>query len=218
MCTRSIQTNTQKKTTKQNSDLQSQARVKLLVNRQRAYHIPYKSKTMNPAGSMRTRWVWRNRALTSTPLGWISLSTFKNVHTVTFFYRLYNHVTMWQCLISKPRDTHHNSVFYTTEILRNPHYWNFEFKRTGARMSSHLGLLSLSPSCTQIPSSNCENRFGLHHDSMQSGTEQGPIISWHAGVRECISLHGRVALCQETSRFASTCCPGLHGSPEGNQI
>lgn len=62
------------------------------------------------------------------------------------------------------------------------------------------------------------NRFGLHHDSMQSGTEQGSIISWHAGVRGCVSLHAGVVLCQETSRFASTCCPGLHGSPEGNLI
>lgn len=62
------------------------------------------------------------------------------------------------------------------------------------------------------------NRFGLHHDSMQSGTEQGSIISWHAGVRGCISLHAGAVLCQKTSRFASTCRPGLHGSPEGNLI
>lgn len=62
------------------------------------------------------------------------------------------------------------------------------------------------------------NRFGLHHDSMQSGTEQGSIISWHAGVRGCISLRAGAVLCQETSRFASTCRPGLHGSPEGNLI
>ncbi len=60
------------------------------------------------------------------------------------------------------------------------------------------------------------NRFGLHHDSMQSGTEQGSIISWHAGVRGCISPRAGAVLCQETSRFASTCRPGLHRSPEGN--
>ncbi len=62
------------------------------------------------------------------------------------------------------------------------------------------------------------NRFGLHHDSMQSGTEQGSIISWRTGVRGCVSLHAGAVLCQETSRFASPCCPGLHGSPEGNLI
>lgn len=62
------------------------------------------------------------------------------------------------------------------------------------------------------------NRFGLHHDSMQSGTELGSIISWHAGVRGCISLHAGVVLCQETSRFAPLCGLRLHGSPGGNLI
>lgn len=86
----------------------------------------------------------------------------------------------------------------------------------GTCTSSHLGLLSHFLSFLSNPFLKLWTRFGLHHDSMQSGTEQGSFISQHAGVRGCVSLHAGAILCQETITFASTCHPGLHGSSEGN--
>lgn len=88
----------------------------------------------------------------------------------------------------------------------------------GIWTSSHLGLLSQSPFLSSNPLIKLWNRFGQHHVSMLSGNKRGSIISWRAGVRGCISPHAGVVLCQETSRFASTCHLSLHGSPEGNLI
>lgn len=83
--------------------------------------------------------------------------------------------------------------------------WPFKFHVTSAWQQEHGRHPTWDCSVSSLPALNplikLWNRFGLHHDSMQSGIEQVSIISWHAGVSGHISLHAGAVLCQETSRY-----------------
>lgn len=113
---------------------------------------------------------------------------------------------------TKPHD-----ALQLTERERDRKIWPFKFHVTSAWQQEHGRHPTWDCSVSPLPAhkSPYQTVKQIWATSWQHAIRNS-IISWHAGVRGCISLHAGAVLCQETSRFASTCRPGLHGSPEGN--